>query len=94
MKIAHMTFPLIGAIAHGAPSKIVGLKLSATERKLIALLHVDEAEWIKNREMRRRGGDFLSRTSLGRKIGSIERSDDDSENRTTGPIFSGFRESR
>ena len=93
MKIAHMTFPLIGAIAHGAPSKIVGLKLSATERKLIALLHVDEAEWIKNREMRRRGGDFLSRTSLGRKIGGIERSNDD-ENGTTAPIFGGFRESR
>jgi hypothetical protein len=88
-----MSFPVQLAIARGAPSKIEGIKLTATERKLIALLHVDEAEWIKNREMRRRGGDFLSRTSLGRRIGGGERSDDD-ENRTSMPTFSGFRESR
>jgi hypothetical protein len=80
-KVAHMTFPLIGAIAHGAPSK-----LSATERKLIALLHCDEAEWSKNREMRRRGSDYLGRTPLGRK--SIERTVD-GERAIGGPT--GFR---
>lgn len=77
------------SIAMGADRPIEGL--SATERKLIALLHCDPEEWKKNRAERRRGGDFLSRTPLGKK--SIERSVND-ENRTNAPVFGGFRESR
>jgi hypothetical protein len=74
MKIATMSFPIVlgRAVAMGAPTALHGVRITASVRKMMAQLHISEAEWIASARRRARGGDALSDTPLGRK--SIERS--------------------
>ena len=74
IKIARCSFPIIGAVAHGAPSKIIGIRITAGVRKAMEQLHISESEWIASAKRRRAGRQDEILGSLGRK--SIERTVD------------------
>jgi hypothetical protein len=89
MKIATMTFPLQGAIGFGAPSKIIGIKITPAIANMIRQLGVSEGEYIASAERRARGGQDEILGVLGKRVlGS------DSEDRATMPVFGGFREAK
>ncbi len=71
MKIARCTLPVQFAVAMGAPSKLIGIKITPAIRNLIQQMGVSEEEFISSARRRARNGQDEILGSLGRK--SIER---------------------
>jgi hypothetical protein len=74
IKIARCSFPIIGAVAHGAPTAIHGIRITPGIRKMCQQLGISEAEWIASAKRRAQGRQDEILGSLGRK--SIERTVD------------------
>ena len=87
IKIARCSFPIIGAVAHGTPSKIIGIRITPGVRRMCQQLGVSEKQWIESARRRAAGRQDEILGSLGRK--SIERTTEDGEREVGMPA--GFR---